>query len=138
MTMASEHVRAPRRRGDLIRDDRLPSIDMRTRVGRRFATVLTAIRAEFGADVDPIRAGEVARLRMIGEDLQAKCLAGKVPADRVVRVSNLIVRAERQLLTVAKARPAASGAQTLNAYLAELAQRDEDAADAEAVDGGEL
>jgi hypothetical protein len=88
-------VRAPRKRADLIRDDRVRGVDMRSRAGRRFSTILAAIKAEFGDDVDPIRAGEVARLRMLGELAQRDALVGKISVDRVVRISNLIVRAER-------------------------------------------
>jgi hypothetical protein len=114
--MASEHVRAPRRRGDLIRDDRLPRADMRTRIGKRFIAILAGIRAEFGPDVDPVRSAELARLKMIGESVQAACLAGNVSVDRVVRISNLIVRSERQLASVSKSKPA-SDASDLHAYL---------------------
>jgi hypothetical protein len=120
MTMVAEHVRPRRRRADLIRDDRLSSIDMRTRTGKRFATILTAVRAEFG-DADPIRAGEVARLRMISEAAQRDCLAGKVPLDRLVRVQNLLIRAERQLTAVGRGKPSHAG-QDLHAYLAEIAE----------------
>jgi hypothetical protein len=130
MTTMAEPVRAPRRRADLIRDDRLPSIDMRTRTGKRFSTILASIRAEFGDDVDPIRAGEVARLRMLGEAAQRDALVGKVSVDRVVRISNLIVRAERQMASVGRAKPGPAG-QDLHAYLAELAARDADAEDVE-------
>jgi hypothetical protein len=131
MTMAV-HVRAPRRRANLIRDDRLSAVDMRTRVGRRFAEILAAVRSEFG-DADPIRLAEVVRLRMISEAAQRDCLAGKVPLDRLVRVQNLLIRAERQLVTVGKGKPAPAG-QDLASYLAELVEDAE--AEPEAVDGG--
>ena len=131
MTMASSHTHAPSRSRRLpIRDTRLGSTDMRTRRGKRFAAILAAVRSEFG-DVDPIRAAEIVRLRMISEAAQRDCLDGKVTLDRLVRISNLLVRAEKQLTAVAKAKPAASGAQTLNAYLAELAAQQGDEAEAE-------
>jgi hypothetical protein len=120
MTTMAEHTRAPRRRGDLIRDDRLSSVDMRTRVGRRFAEILAAVRSEFG-DADPIRLAEVVRLRMISEAAQRDCLAGKVPLDRLVRVQNLLIRAERQLTAVGRGKPSHAG-QDLHAYLAEIAE----------------
>jgi hypothetical protein len=122
-SLAAEHVRAPRRRGDLIRDDRLSSIDMRTRIGRRFATLLDAVKSEFG-DADPARLAEVVRLRMISENAQRDCLAGQVPLDRLVRVQNLLIRAERQLTSVSRGKPAAGGVD-LASYLAEIADRDD-------------
>jgi hypothetical protein len=128
MTMAV-HVRAPRRRANLIRDDRLPSIDMRTRTGKRFSTILAAVRSEFG-NADPARLAEVVRLRMISESAQRDCLAGKVPLDRLVRVQNLVIRAERQLTAVGRGKPVAGGAD-LASYLAGLADDQDDDADAE-------
>jgi hypothetical protein len=104
---------------------RLPRTDMRTRLGKRFASILAAVQSEFGPNVDPIRAAEVARLRMIAEDAQNGCLAGAVGLDKLVRVSNMAVRAERQLAAVSKARPAASGETTLANYLADLAAQQE-------------
>jgi hypothetical protein len=123
MTMAVQ-ARAPRRRANLIRDDRLSAVDMRTRQGKRFATILASIRAEFGADADPIRAGEIARLRMLGEVAQRDALVGKISVDRVVRISNLIVRAERQMSAVGRGKPSPAG-QDLAAYLAELVDQEE-------------
>jgi hypothetical protein len=134
MTMAV-HVRAPRRRANLIRDDRLSAVDMRTRQGRRFATILASIRAEFGADADPIRAGEIARLRMLGEVAQRDALVGKISVDRVVRISNLIVRAERQMSSVGRGKPSPAG-QDLASYLADLVAENETEVDA-AVEGVE-
>jgi hypothetical protein len=133
MTMAA--VRAPRRRGDLIRDDRLSSIDMRSRAGKRFSQILAAVRSEFG-DADPIRLAEVARLRMIAEGAQQAALAGKLPLDRLVRISNLVVRSERQLTAVGKGKPVSGGAD-LASYLAGLSdQEDETEVDAaESVEG---
>jgi hypothetical protein len=118
MTLMAAHARAPRRRGDLIRDDRLPSIDMRTRQGRRFAAILAAVRSEFG-DADPIRLAEVARLRMIAEGAQRDALAGKLSLDRLVRISNLVVRSERQLTAVGRGKPSPAG-QDLRDFLSEL------------------
>jgi hypothetical protein len=112
--MASEPARRSRR--TVVRDSRLSQTDMRPRIGKRFIAILAGIRAEFGADVDPVRSAELARLKMIGESVQAACLAGNVSVDRVVRISNLIVRAERQLASVSKSKPA-DGASDLRAYL---------------------
>jgi hypothetical protein len=120
MSHVAEHVRAPRRRADLIRDDRLPRADMRTRSGKRFATILAAIRNEFG-DVDPIKAAEIARLRMISETAQRDCLAGKTTPDKVVQISNLIARKELGLAAARHAK-SASGSTLLSNYLAKLAK----------------
>jgi hypothetical protein len=130
MTMVAEHVRPRRRRADLIKDDRVRGLDMRTRDGRRFSQILAAVRSEFGDAVDPIRASEVARLRMIAEGAQRDALAGKLSLDRLVRISNLVVRSERQLTAVGRARPSHAGPD-LASYLATLA-------DAEPVEAEEL
>jgi hypothetical protein len=137
MTTMAEHVRAPRRRGDLIRDSRLRQADMRTRIGKRFTAILAGIRSEFGPDVDPVRSAELARLKMIGESVQAACLAGNVSVDRVVRISNLIQRAERQLASVSKGKPSSPVAD-LHAYLHQTYGSDqaEDEPSDHDVDGG--
>jgi hypothetical protein len=105
---------------------------MRSRTGRRFAEILAAVRVEFG-DADPIRLGEVVRLRMISEAAQRDCLAGKVPLDRLVRVQNLVIRAEKQLSTVTRGTPAPAGAD-LRDYLAALADGDDVEAEGEPAD----
>ena len=126
MTMEA-HTRALRRRSDLIRDDRMVGGDMRTRSGRRFSTIMAAVKNEFGDGVDPIRAAVICRLRMISEKAQADCLAGRIGLDRLVRISNLLLRAEKQATAVGKARPEVSGANALSTYLAQLNDRpDED------------
>jgi hypothetical protein len=118
-------VKPPRQRSRRlpIRDDRLPNAaDMRTRSARRFTTIIAAVRREFGNDADAQRVGELARLRMINEDVQAKYLAGKANEDAVVRVANLVARKERELALTCRAKSSASAGHLTFADLASLAR----------------
>jgi hypothetical protein len=125
-SLVSEPARRTRR--IVIRDSRLPNSDMRTRIGKRFLTILAGIKAEFGADVDPVRAAEIARLKMITENAQFNCLEGKVNVDRVVRLSNLVTRKERELASLRRGNKPTSGSSELTAYLATLNAADDEAA----------
>ena len=100
--LANEAVRPARRfprRTDRTSPDRLANLDQRTRLAKRFAAILAAIKAEYGDAVDPVKAAELARLKMISESVQGAFLAGNANVDRVVQVSNMILRAERQLVS---------------------------------------
>jgi hypothetical protein len=105
LEMANEQLETvPRwRRGLRLSDDRIAGLDMRTRQGRRFRQILRAVIAEFG-DGDPVRAGEIARLRLIIEKAQTAVIAGdrRVGEEDLVRFSNVRARLEREMREAAR------------------------------------
>jgi hypothetical protein len=124
MTMASEPVRAPRRRVHQLRDDRLHGLDMRTQRGRQYLAAFRAACQEFPG-ADPSRVAQIVRLRLLAEREETDALAGRVSVNDAVRAANTVARFERDLHLTTKGKPA-PGTQDLAAYLAELANREAD------------
>ena len=72
-------------------------------------------------------------MRLLAEQEEVKALTGRGgSADGAIRIANVVARFERDLHLTTKGKPRSGGAD-LQSYLAELAQRDEDA-DADVAD----
>jgi hypothetical protein len=82
----------------------LPGVDMRSSLGRRYADIVRALRAEFG-DQQPGAIAELAATRLALEQLQAAIVKGEtVVANDLVRLSNLSVRQESRLRVATSTR----------------------------------
>jgi hypothetical protein len=82
----------------------LPGVDMRSSLGRRYADIVRALRAEFG-DQQPGPIAELAVTRLALERLQTAIVKGEtVDANALVRLSNLSVRQESRLRVATSTR----------------------------------
>lgn len=96
----------------------LPGVDMRTSLGRRYADIVRALRAEFG-DQQPGAIAELAATRLALERIQASVVSGEpVCANDLVRLSNLAVRQETRLRAATKGKQNAETPMTLRDYVA--------------------
>jgi hypothetical protein len=97
---------------------RFEDVDMRTREATRMK--LASLVAEFGAEANPDTLRELAVHRLALEAAQAGAIAGMAKAsERAVRHSNVILRLERSLRRLSKARRPAGP--SLAEYLARAA-----------------
>jgi hypothetical protein len=78
---------------------RLPGLDLRSAEGKRYSIIYAEVAAEFGAEKRSIsRLREVAGLRCALEQIQTEVVRGSPKArDDMVRVSNLLMRREKEL-----------------------------------------